>query len=129
MNTNALLRSVFGFSRSNIQALVYAVEIAHELMFVKCRNRNSIKLSRDIYSPAAEKYEGKTYGAVVQQIERLCNKCWDKIQADTYQMERLIGTRNQAINDPSDVIFLMACYLKYQRPFQEVVEEEPGVAF
>lgn len=129
MDANALLRSIYGFSRTDTQPLVYAVEVARRLMFDECRSRGSIQLMRDIYTPVAGYYERKKYSSVVRQLERLCNDCWDRLQKNERLLQRLVGTHNQDIEGPSDVIFLLACYLNYERPFQEVLELEPALTF
>lgn len=129
MEASALVRSVFGFSRVNTQPLVDAVEVAYELMFVQRRSRNSIQLSRDVYSVVAQRQGKKKYSSVVRQLERLCNGCWDRIQESRYQLTRLVGDDARDIDGPSDVIFLLACYLKYEKPFQEVLEREPALTF
>ncbi len=129
MEASALVRSVFGFSRVNTQPLVDAVEVAYELMFVQGRSRNSIQLSRDIYAVVAQRQGKKKYSSVVRQLERLCNGCWDRIQESKHQMERLVGDDARDIDGPSDVIFLLACYLRYEKPFQVVLEQEPALTF
>lgn len=124
MGANNLVRSVFGFSGMNIQALVDAVELAYSLVFVQGRSRSAIRLNRDIYTVVAEKH-GKKCSTVVRQLERLCNTCWDKIREDSYQMERLVGPHPRDIDSPSEVIFFLACYLKYKKPFEEVMDQDP----
>lgn len=129
MNANALVRSVFGFSRVNIQPLVEAVEVVYQLMFVDMRSRNSIQLTKDVYTVVARSYKNKKYTSVVRQLERLCNRCLDHLQKNDELLHRLVGQRAQEIEGPSDIIFLLACYLKYERPFQEVLELEPVLTF
>lgn len=129
MNANDLVRSVFGLSRVNIQPLVDAVEVAYQLVFVDRRNRSSIHLGSDVYSPVAQTCKAKKYTSVVRQIERLCNNCLDRIQKNDDLLHRLVGQRTQEIEGPSDVIFLLACYLKYKKPFQDVLDLELGLNF
>lgn len=128
MNANTLVRSIFGFSRMNIQPLVNAVETAYELLFIHKRSRNSIQLTRDIYAPVAEQL-GKRRGAVTQQLERLCNRCWYLVRKDQHQMKRLVGPYPRDIDSPSEIIFLLACHLKYEKSFEEVLDQEPGLMF
>ncbi len=113
MGANDLIRSIFGFSGMNTQPLVDAVELAYRLMFVRGRSRSSIQLSRDIYTVVAEKH-GKKCGAVTKQLERLCNECWNRIRKDPYQMARLVGPHPRDIDSPSEVMFFLACYLKFR---------------
>lgn len=126
---NTLVRSIFGFSRCNTQALVRSIEIAYELLFVQGRSRNSIQVTKDIYPDVAREIQPKRYKTVVRQIERLCNQCWDRIRADPYLLEKVIGNHTKELEAPSEIIFLLACYLKYKKPFQEVLEREPALTF
>lgn len=126
---NSLVRSIFGFSRCNIKSLVCSVEVAYELMFVREQSRSSIKVTKDIYPEVAKKFGLENYDSVVRQIERLCNKCWDQIQSDDYLLKKFVGNRAQELESSSEVIFLLACYMKYGKPFQEVLEQEPALTF
>lgn len=128
MGANNLIRSIFGFSGMNIQALVDAVEVVYDLVFVQRRSRSSIRLNRDIYTVVAEKH-GKKCSTVVRQLERLCNECWDKIRKDPYQMARLVGPHPRDIDSPSEVMFFLACYLKYKKPFEEVMDQDMSLFF
>lgn len=124
MNANALIRSIFGFSRCNIQPLVEAVEIAYELLFIQGKSRDSIQVTKDIYVDAAKRCQGKQLDTIAREIERLCHRCWGRIQEDEYLYRSLIGTRPWELSTPSEVIFLLACRMKYKKPFQEVLERE-----
>ncbi len=128
MNANTLVRSVFGFSRMNIQPLVVAVELAHQLIFTQHRNRSSIQLVWDIHAPVAELL-GKSPCAVTQQLGRLCSRCRYLIWKDEDQMKRLVGPHPRDMDGPSEVIFLLACYLEYEKSFEEVLDQEPGLMF
>lgn len=129
MNANNLVRSIFGFSRVNISPLVDAVEVAYQLMFVDRRSRSSINLTSEIYSPVAQKRQTAKDSSVSRQILRLCGRCLDLIEQNEYLLDKLIGKHGQALEGPSDVIFLLACYLKYEKSFHEVLELEPALAF
>lgn len=128
MGANNLVRSIFCFSRSDIQPLVEALEVAYDLLFVQRKSRSSIRLTRDVYAPVAERL-GKKRGSVTRRLERLCNDCWDKIQKNPHQMARLVGPHPRDIDSPSEVIFLLACYLKYEKSFEEVLDQEPELMF
>ena len=126
---NSVVRSVFGFSRCNIKSLVCSVEVAYELMFIQGRSRSSIKVTKDIYPEVAGEFRSENYDSVVRQIERICNKCWDRIQRDDYLLKKFVGNRAQELESSSEIIFLLACYMKYRKPFQEVLEQEPALTF
>ncbi len=128
-SANSLVRSIFGFSRCNIGALVRCVEIAYELMFVQGRSRNSIQVTKDVYPDAAKDFYPKRYQTVVRQIERTCNQCWERIQKDEYLLKKIVGNHSKELESPSEIIFLLACYMRYEKPFQEVLEQEPALTF
>ena len=126
---NRLVRSIFGFSRCNIKSLVCSVEVAYELMFIQGRSRASIKVKKDIYPDVAKEIKAKKCETVVRQVERLCNKCWERIKKDDYLLKKIVGNRAQELESSSEIIFLLACYMKYEKPFQEVLEQEPALTF
>lgn len=129
LTANSLVRSIFGFSRRNLKSLVRSVEVAYELMFLQGRCKSSIKVTKDIYPDVARELRPRSYAAVVRQIERLCNACWDRIQKDDHLLERIVGNHVQELDAPSTVIFLLACYMKYEKPFQKVLEQKPALTF
>ncbi len=128
-SANSLVRSIFGFSRCNIWPLVRCVEIAYELMFIYGRSRNSIQVTKDIYPDVAKELYSKRYRTVVRQIERLCNRCWDRVRGDEYLLDKILGNHSRELEAPSEIIFLLACYMRYEKPFQEVLEQEPALTF
>ena len=106
---NRLVRSIFGFSSCNIKRLGCSVEDAYELV--------------------AKELKAKKCETVVRQVERLCNKCWERIKKDDYLLKKIVGNRAQELESSSEIIFLLACYMKYEKPFQEVLEQEPALTF
>ena len=126
---NDLVRYIFGFSRSNISPLVISVEIAYDLMFHQGKSRNDIKMMRDIYQQAADELRMKSGKTAARRIERLCNRCWDRIQEDEELLKRLVGSHTKELDASSEVIFLLACYIKYEKPFREVLEHRAALTF
>ena len=129
VSANNLVRSIFGFSRCNIRALVCSVEVAYDLMFVHGKTRDSIYVTKDIYPVVAKELCAKECGAVARHIERLCNRGWEQIKKDERLMERFVGNHAEELDAPSDLIFLLACYMKYEKSFREVLEREPALTF
>lgn len=126
---NSLVRSIFGFSGSDIISLVRSAEIAYDLMFEQGRSRNSIMVTKDIYSVVVRSYREKSYSSVVWQIERLCNRCWARPQRNDALLMKIIGNKPSELEAASEIIFLLACYLRYRKSFQEVLEQEPALTF
>lgn len=129
VSANNLVRSIFGFSRCNIRALVCSVEVAYDLMFVQGRTRDSIYVTKDIYPVVAKELCAKECDTVARHIERLCNRGWDRIKRDQKLMDRFVGNHAEELDAPSELIFFLACYMKYERPFREVLEQEPALTF
>lgn len=129
VSANNLVRSIFGFSRCNIRALVCSVEIAYDLMFVQGRARDSIRVTKDIYPSVTRELRPQSYNAVSRHIERLCNRGWDRVQKDKALMERFVGNHARDLDSPSELIFLLACYMKYEKPFRDVLDQEPALTF
>ena len=125
--SEALIRSILGAVRSDIRPLACAVDVAREILFVKRIPMDEILVTKDIY-PAAAKRLSKKPGAVTRSIERLANLCWDEL-ADRKLMSRYIGERLSDIHAPRDVIIYLAFYLQFNRPFFEVVAEQPALLF
>lgn len=129
VSANNLVRSIFGLSRCNIRALVSSVEVAYDLMFVHGMTRDSILVTKDIYPAVARELGAKSSGAVTRHIERLCNRGWERIQKDEGLMARFVGNHAKELDSPSEIIFLLACYMKYEKPFREILEQEPALTF
>ncbi len=98
-------------------------------MFHQGKSRNNIKMMRDIYQQAADKLYMKSCKMAARRIERLCNLCWDRLQEDEELLNRIVGSRTKELDAPSEVIFLLACYIKYEEPFREVLEHRAALTF
>lgn len=129
VSANNLVRTIFGFSGCNVRALVYSVEIAYDLMFVQGRTRDSIKVTKAIYPVVARELRSQKCKTVTRHIERLCNRGWERIKKDERLMERFVGNHAEELDAPSDLIFLLACYMKYEKSFREVLERDPALTF
>ena len=84
---------------------------------------------RDIYQQAADELYMKSCKMAARRIERLCNLCWDRLQEDEELLNRIVGSRTKELDAPSEVIFLLACYIKYEEPSQIETSRAVTVAF
>ena len=98
-------------------------------MFVQGRTRNSIKVTKDIYPAVTRELSSKSYDTVTRHIERLCNRGWERVKRDAGLMERFVGNHTEELDAASDLIFMLACYMRYEKSFREVLEQEPALTF
>lgn len=131
--TEAVIRSIFGTSRVDIRPLVYAVDVAIQLMFVQGIPMDDISVTKDIYPDVAVRIKKKYAGVpsirtVARRIERLANMCWDMIVARELVME-YIGAPLKDIRAPRDMIFYLAFYSHLGVPFFVAIERQPTLLF
>ena len=65
--------------------------------------------------------------AVARQLERMGNLCWDRLgkkERDLY-----IGKQLRDIRAPRDMLFYLAFYCHFDKPYYEVLEENPELLF
>lgn len=129
MTTTALVRSILGFTRCNIKPLVYSIDIAYDLIFVQGKERSSLRVTKDVYVDAAKHFPKIDHKSVVRQIQRSCHRCWNQIRKNKSLRNKFIGNRSLEIESPSEIIFILACYKKYGKPFLEVLDDEPALTF
>lgn len=122
-----LIRSILGPIRSDIRPLSYAVEIAEELLFVQKIPMDDIRVTESIYPAVAEMIE-RSSGTVARRVERLANFCWDAL-VERKLVEQYIGEAIQKIRAPRDIIFYLAYYLHFDKPFYKVIEAQPTLLF
>lgn len=101
-----LVRSILGPIRSDIRPLVYAIEIASDLLFVQKVSWDDIRVTKDIY-PSVAKQLKRTSNSTARQIERLANLCWEVLLDDNLVLQ-YIGKSIKDIRAPSDMIFYFA---------------------
>ena len=124
-----LVHEIFGPGKKGTRALVCAVFEAGKLLFEEKVAMDEILVTKDIYPDVAKELYSKRYRTVVRQIERLCNRCWDRVRGDEYLLDKILGNHSRELEAPSEIIFLLACYMRYEKPFQEVLEQEPALTF
>lgn len=126
--TEAVVRSIFGITRTDIRPLICAVDVAIELMFIKGVPMDDILVTKDIYPAVAQKLGGCSSKVVSRNIERLANRCWD-ILVSTGRVASYIGAPIKDIAAPRDIIFYLAFYVHLGVPFFEAIEREPTLLF
>lgn len=131
--TEAVIRSILGAVRGDIRPLVYAVDIAIELVFAKGVSMDDIFVTNDIYPEAAERLKkdfgaGASVEAVSRQIERLANKCWEAL-VERDLVTTYIGDELKDIHAPRDIIFYLAFYTYLDTPFFVAVKQRPTLLF
>ncbi|MCD7842969.1 MAG: hypothetical protein LUG56_10925, partial [Lachnospiraceae bacterium] len=100
---------------------VCAVQEAKKLLFGERVSREDIFVTRDIY-PAVAKRTNKKVKTAARQIERVGNLCWDSL--DKSQKLRYIGKALNDIRSPQDMIFYLAYFSQYGKPYFVIMSEE-----
>ncbi len=122
-----LLRSILGPVRADVRPLAYAVDIAGELLFERHIPMDDIRVTKDVYPWVAEQIN-RSPGAVTRRVERLANLCWDTLM-ERNLVAAYIGTPLKDIKAPRDLILYLAFYIEFERPFFDVVNQEPALLF
>ena len=121
-----LIRSILGPIRGGVRTFACAVEITSRLLFEEDMAQDDILVTKHVYPEVARKTE-KSYMAVARQLERMGNLCWDRLgkkERDLY-----IGKQLRDIHAPRDMLFYLAFYCHFDKPYYEVLEENPELLF
>lgn len=124
--TEAIIRSILGPVRLDIRPLAQAVDLASELLFIQKIAMDDIRVTKDIYPVVAKQLKKKT-GAVSRKVERLANLCWDSLTPE--RKKEIIGEQRHDIRTPSEMVFYLAFYAHFGKPFFEVISREPSLLF
>ena len=122
-----LIRSILGPIRSDIRPLSYAVEIAEELLFEQKIPMDDIRVTERIY-PAVAGQIARSTGTVARRVERLANLCWDAL-VERELVEQYIGEPIKKIRAPRDMIFYLANFIHFGKPFYAVIAAQPAMLF
>ena len=125
--TERTIYALVGPVRYNTLPFSAAIDLAMELLFVKNIAMDDIRVTRDIYAPIAKKL-GKSTTAVSRQIVRLCNLCWDSMLS-AGEVERYLGKSIRDLRAPNEMIFYLAFFVHFNRPFYQVVQNVPTLLF
>lgn len=96
------------------------------LLFHEKTAQDDIAVTRDVYSRVAEQL-GKEERTVSRQIQRMGNLCWEHL--GTEGQKTYIGREMKDIHAPSDMLFYLAYYSYFGKPYYEVLEKQPGLLF
>lgn len=116
-----MIRLIMGHSNSDICPLAYSINEAANLLFVQNIPWDEIKITKDIY-PAVAKKLGKSPSATARSVERLVNRCWDKMTPQ--QKQQYIGRDLEDITSTTDFVVYMAYYLYYGKPYFEILHTQ-----
>ena len=121
-----LIRCIIGPGRHEVQTFACAVKITMYLLFHEKTAQDDIVVTRDIYSRVAEQL-GKGERTVSRQIQRMGNLCWEHL--GTEGQKTYTGREMKDIHAPSDMLFYLAYYSYFGKPYYEVLEKQPGLLF
>ncbi|HIY00298.1 MAG TPA: hypothetical protein IAA26_00380 [Candidatus Blautia faecipullorum] len=122
----ALIRSILGPVRSEIRTFACAVRITDHLLFEKNMAQDDIRVTKHVY-PEVARQTGKSYASVSRKLERMGNLCWDNLGEEGRRL--YIGRQIRDIRAPRDMLFYLAFYCHFDRPYYEVLEEMPELLF
>ena len=75
-----LLRSILGPTRSDIRPLAFAIAVAEELLFNQGLAMDDVQITKQIYPMVARQFR-KTDNAAAKCVERLSRLCWEAMVA------------------------------------------------
>ncbi len=118
----ALIYAILETFRGNVHDLACAVRETERLLFTEQKSIDDILISKDIY-PVAARQTRKSLCATTKQIERVANLCWDHLN-ETSRL-KYIGRNLDDIHTPSDMIFYLAYYCHYGKPYYCLLKDFP----
>lgn len=130
MTTNAsetLIRSILGPIRPDVRPLAEAVDLVRKLLFTDGIPMDDIHVTKMVYPPVAKRLHMKP-SSLARRIERLANRCWDTMRERDLS-EQYIGEGIRDIQAPSDLLFYLAFYIQFGKPFYQIVALEPALLF
>ncbi len=120
--TERTIYAILGPTRYNIFPLVCAVDQVMHLLFECKVAMEDILVSKDVY-PAVARDIQKTPASVARQIERLANLCWATMK-ESGEAECYIGKNLRDIHAPSEILYYLAFYIYFDKPFFKVVRRQ-----
>ena len=122
----ALIRRILGPIKGGVRTFACAVEITSHLLFEENMAQDDILVTKHVYPEVARKTD-KSYVAVARQLERMGNLCWDRLSKEERKL--YIGRQLQDIRAPRDMLFYLAFYCYFDKPYYEIVEANPELLF
>ena len=122
-----LLRSILGPTRSDIRPLAFAIAVAEELLFNQGLAMDDVQITKQIYPMVARQFR-KTDNAAAKCVERLSRLCWEAMVAQDL-VAQYLGRAIQQSPTPRSLIVYLAVYSHTGSPFYTVIEEDPHFLF
>ena len=122
----AVIRDIIGPERVDIRPLAGAVAEMEHTLFTRRIAMDDVLVTKHIYPEVAKRMELGPSSAA-RRIERLANRCWDRLDGE--QMQKYIGRLLRNRGTPCDLIVYLAYYCCSGKPFYEAVFEEPALLF
>lgn len=127
INSEILLRTIFGPIRSDIRPLAFAVDITDDLLFTRHIPMDDIRFTKHVYPDVAKLLHRKP-GTTSRCIERLAHLCWDALNQQG-QVFHYLGRSVPYPPDPCQLLVFLAVYAHLHVPFFTVVEQCPQFLF
>lgn len=99
-----LLRQIFGRTRRDIRPLAFSVAVVEYLMYGGECATEAIKVMKNVYPVTARQF-GKSLNAMAANIERLAQKCWEKMVTEN-TVELYLG---KAITERLETKQMLCC--------------------
>ena len=116
-----MIRLIMGNTRNDIRPLAYAVTEVETLLFTHNQPWDEIRITKDVY-PNVAKQLNKSVSATSRAVERLVNRCWDRMTPQ--QKQEYIGRDLEDITSITDFLVYLAYYLHYNQPYFEVIRTQ-----
>ena len=116
-----MIRLIMGHTRNDIRPLAYAVLEVETLLFTHNQPWDEIRITKDVY-PNVAKQLNKSVSATSRAVERLVNRCWDRMTPQ--QKQEYIGRDLEDITSITDFLVYLAYYLHYNQPYFEVIRTQ-----
>ena len=121
-----LIHNILGPIKGGVRTFACAIELTAHLLFEEHMAQDDILVTKHIY-PEVAKMIDKSYLATARQLERMGNLCWDRLGEEGCRL--YIGRQLKDIRAPRDMLFYLAFYSYFGRPYYEVLEENPQLLF
>lgn len=113
-----LLRSILGPTRSDIRPLAFAIAVAEELLFNQGLAMDDVQITKQIYPMVARQFR-KTDNAAAKCVERLSRLCWEAMVAQNL-VAQYLGRAIQQSPTPRSLIVYLAVYSHTGSPLKRI---------
>lgn len=117
-SAESMLHYLLGPTRSTILPIALAVEYTKHLLFIENRKMDDISVMKDIY-PIVAAQTNKTVSNAARMVERQANVCWERMDAEAKRC--IIGKPLYDKPTPAEMLFYLAYYLHFEKPYYQVM--------